>query len=111
KVDVKSTGKAQLIVLTSPTLNYNANQGLRYAVSINGGEEQTLHINGQYKGELGQWQANRIIENETEHDLPTKCEYSIRIRPLEHGIVIQKIMLDFGGLQPSYLGPPQSAQR
>lgn len=111
KVDVKSTGKAQLIVLTSPTLNYNANQGLRYAVSINGGEEQTLNINGHYKGELGQWQANRIIENVTEHDFPQEGEYSIRIRPLEHGIVIQKIMLDFGGLQPSYLGPPQSAQR
>lgn len=111
KIDVRSTGKAKLIVLTSPTLNYNANQGLRYAVSINGGEEQILNINGHYKGELGQWQAKRIIENVTEHDFPKKGEYSIRIRPLEHGIVIQKIMLDFGGLQPSYLGPPQSAQR
>lgn len=111
KIDVRSTGKAKLIVLTSPTLNYNANQGLRYAVSINGGEEQILNINGHYKGELGQWQANRIIENVTEHDFPKEGEYSIRIRPLEHGIVIQKIMLDFGGLQPSYLGPPQSAQQ
>lgn len=111
KVDVKSTGKAKLIVQTSPTLNYNANRGLRYAISINGGEEQILNINGHYKGELGRWQARRIIDNVTEHDFPKEGEYSIRIRPLEHGIVIQKIMLDFGGLQPSYLGPPQSAQR
>lgn len=111
KVDVQSTGRAKLIVLTSPTLNYNANKGLRYAVSINGGEEQVLNMNGHYKGELGRWQANRIIENVTEHDFPAKGEYSIRIRPLEHGIVIQKIMLDFGGLQPSYLGAPESVQR
>ena len=111
KVDVQSTGRAKLIVLTSPTLNYNANKGLRYAVSINEGEERIVNINGHYKGELGKWQANRIIENITEHDFPEKGEYSIRIRPLEHGIVIQKIMLDFGGLQPSYLGAPESDQR
>ncbi len=111
KVDVESTGRAKLIVLTSPTLNYNANKGLRYAVSINGGEERIVNINGHYKGELGKWQASRIIENITEHDFPEKGEYSIRIRPLEHGIVIQKIMLDFGGLQPSYLGAPESDQK
>ncbi len=111
KVDVKSTGNARLTVLTSPTLNYNANKGLRYAVSINGGEEQTVNINGHYKGELGKWQANRIIENVTEHHFDKEGEYTIRIRPLEHGIVIQKILLDFGGLKPSYLGPPQSAQQ
>lgn len=111
KVDIQSIGKAKLIVLTSPTLNYNANKGLRYAVSINGGEEQILNINGHYKGELGRWQANRIIENVTEHHFAKAGEYSIRIRPLEQGIVIQKIMLDFGGLKPSYLGAPESAQR
>lgn len=111
KIDIRSAGKAKLIVLTSPTLNFNANKGLRYAVSVNGDEEQVLNINGHYQGELGKWQANRIIENVTEHHFHQAGEYTIRIRPLEHGIVIQKIMLDFGGLQPSYLGPPQSAQR
>ncbi|PRD54616.1 glycosyl hydrolase 115 family protein [Sphingobacterium gobiense] len=111
KIDIKSTGEAKLIVLTSPTLNYNANKGLRYAVSINGGKEQILNINGHYKGELGKWQANRIIENVTTHRFDKKGEHTIRIRPLEHGIVIQKIMLDLGGLKPTYLGPPQSAKK
>lgn len=111
KVDVKTPGEAKLIVLTSPTLNFNANKGLRYAVSINGEKEQILNMNGHYKGELGKWQANRIIENVTTHQFDQAGEYTIRIRPLEHGIVIQKIMLDFGGLKPSYLGAPQSLQK
>src|SRR5690606_36717748 len=51
KVDIQSIGKAKLIVLTSPTLNYNGNKDLPYRVSINGGEEQILYINGRYKGE------------------------------------------------------------
>lgn len=108
KVDLNTTGKAKLIVLTSPTLNFNANKGLRYAVLIDGGEEQIVNINGHYKGELGKWQAQRIIENVTEHEIPSTGVHTIRIRPMEPGIVFQKIMLDTGGLKPSYLGAPQS---
>lgn len=111
KVDVKTPGKHKLFVLTSPTLNYNANKGLRYGVSINGGQETILNINGHYKGELGRWQARRIIENVTEHDFDAAGVYTIRIRPLEHGIVIQKLLLDTGGLKASYLGAPQSEQK
>lgn len=108
KADLKTKGKARLIVLTSPTLNFNANKGLRYAVSLNGGEEQIVNINGHYKGELGQWQAEQIIETSTIHNIDKEGIHTIRIRPLEPGIVFQKIMLDTGGLKPSYLGAPQS---
>jgi hypothetical protein len=111
KIDVKTPGNAKLIVLTSPTLNFNSNKGLRYGVTINDGPEKILNINGHYKGELGRWQARRIIENVTQHNFETAGEHTIRIRPLEHGIVIQKIMLDFGGLKTSYLGAPQSEQK
>src|SRR5690606_11557761 len=67
KIDLRATGKAKLIVLTSPTLNFNANKGLRYAVSMDGGAEQEVNINGHYRGELGEWQAKRIIETATTH--------------------------------------------
>lgn len=107
-VDLQSTGTAKLIVLTSPTLNFNANKGLRYAVSLDGAKEQIVNINGAYRGELGEWQAKRIIETSTLHSVNTGGVHTIRIRPLEPGIVFQKLMLDLGGLKPSYLGPPQS---
>lgn len=111
KVDIKSIGAHKLNVLTSPTLNYNSNKGLRYAVSINGGKETVVNINGHYKGELGQWQARRIIDNITTHEFSKPGEYTIRIRPLDQGIVIQKIILDTGGMKATYLGPPQSKVR
>ncbi|GHE35184.1 hypothetical protein GCM10017764_18040 [Sphingobacterium griseoflavum] len=111
KMAISTIGEGKLMVLTSPTLNYNANQGLRYAVSINGGAEQVININGHYRGELGQWQARRIIENQSTHQFSQAGEYSVRIRPLEQGIVIQKIILDMGGRKPSYLGPPESKQK
>lgn len=107
-VDIKTAGKAKLIVLTSPTLNFNANKGLRYAVSIDGGKEEIVNINGHYKGELGQWQGERIINTSSNIGIDAQGVHRIRIRALEPGIVFQKILLDLGGLKPSYLGAPQS---
>ena len=107
-IDLKSTGEAKIIILVSPTLNFNANKGLRYAISIDGGDEQIVNINGHYRGELGQWQARSIIETSTTHNIDKTGKHTVRFRPLDPGIVLQKIMIDMGGLKPSYLGAPQS---
>lgn len=109
KVNLQTVGDARLILLLSPTLNFNSNKGLRYAVSIDGGEEQIVNFNGHYKGELGEWQANRIIKSTTEHTFSNTGLHTIRFRVLDPGIVLQKVMLDMGGLKPSYMGAPQSA--
>lgn len=107
-MDMKTIGEGKLIILTAPTLNFNSNRGLRYAVSIDGGEEQVVNINGHYKGELGKWQAESIIETSSKFKISTTGRHTIRFRVLDAGIVLQKIMLDMGGLKPSYLGAPQS---
>jgi hypothetical protein len=107
-VELTSTGEAELTFFFSPTLNWNANKGLRYAVSINGGEEQIVNINGHYRGELGPWQGERIIKTSTKHYIENAGRNTIRFRVLEPGIVLQKLILDMGGLKPSYLGAPQS---
>ena len=107
-MDLKTIGEENLIILTAPTLNFNSNRGLRYAVSIDGGEEQVVNINGHYKGELGKWQAESIIETSSKFKISTTGRHTIRFRVLDAGIVLQKIMLDMGGLKPSYLGAPQS---
>jgi hypothetical protein len=107
-VELTSTGEAELTFFFSPTLNWNANKGLRYAVSINGSEEQIVNINGHYRGELGPWQGERIIRTSTKHYIENAGINTIRFRVLEPGIVLQKLILDMGGLKPSYLGAPQS---
>lgn len=110
-VDLKTTGEAKLIVLVSPTLNFNSNRGLRYAVSIDGEEEQIVNINQTYTiKEMEKWQANSINEIFTPHQISTSGRHTIRFRVLDPGIVLQKIMLDIGGLKPSYLGAPQSKE-
>jgi len=110
-MELSTTGEVKVEVLVSPTLNYNANRGLRYAVSFDGGEEQIVNFNGHYKGELGQWQAQSIIKTSTTHQIAAPGRHILRFRALDPGIVLQKIMVDTGGLKPSWLGAPESEKR
>ncbi len=104
-------GQSTVHLWFSPTLNFNANKGLRYAVRIDGGEEQIININGHYRGELGEWQATHIIKTKTDHMLTKQDKHTLYIRPLDPALVLQKVMIDFGGLKESYLGAPESEIR
>lgn len=101
-------GEASVLVRFSSTLNFNNNKGLRYAVSLDGGEEQVVNINGDYRGDLGKWQAEHIIDTQTSHSLTKKGKHTLRLRPLDSALVLQKIMIDFGGLKSSFLGAPET---
>ncbi len=109
-VYLQSAGDATLKLLFSPTLNFNANKGLRYAVSIDGGEEQIVNFNQKFtEQEREHWVANSIIESVTKHHFTSAGLHTIKYRVIDSGIVLQKILLDMGGLKPSYLGAPESS--
>ena len=101
-------GSVEVQVFLAPTLNFNANKGLRYALSFDGGEETVVNFNGHYQGELGAWQGERVIKTATPMTVGGAGNHTLRIRVLEPGIVFEKILIDFGGLRPSYLGAPES---
>lgn len=107
-IDFSSTGNVEIEILLSPTLNFNGNKGLSYAISLAGGDEQIINFNGHYQGELGKWQAEHIIRSKTTHSIPDKGEQILRFRVLNPGIVLQKIIINTGGVKPSYLGAPES---
>ena len=103
-----STGLFEVQLLLAPTLNFNSNKGLRYEISFDGQQPQIINFNGNYRGELGQWQSEHIIKSLTKHTITTPGKHTLRFRMLDSGIVIEKILINTGGLQPSYLGPPES---
>jgi hypothetical protein len=54
--------------------------------------------------------ANNIIIVSAKFTLKTEGKHTLKIAPLDAGIVMQKIVLDFGGVKPSYLGPPENRE-
>jgi hypothetical protein len=104
-----TVGTVTILILLSPTLNYNANKGLRYAISVDGDPEQIINFNAEYDvKKMEHWQANRIIHSVSYHDFKEAGAHVLKWRPLDPGVVLQKIIVDTGGLQESYLGPPES---
>ena len=104
----ETTGEFPIHILVSPTLNFNDNKGLRYAISMDGGAEQIVNINEKYDiKKMEKWQGNSINETITRRKIDNAGKHTLRFRVLEHGIVLQKKMIDLGGLKKSYLGAPE----
>nr|WP_315155424.1 glycosyl hydrolase 115 family protein [uncultured Flavobacterium sp.] len=108
EIDFTSSGEFTVQLLLAPTLNFNSNKGLRYEISFDGEKPQTVNFNGHYRGELGKWQAEQIIKSSVKLSVSKSGKHTLRFRVLEPGIVLQKILIDTGGLLPSYLGAPES---
>ncbi|QIG88325.1 glycosyhydrolase [Chryseobacterium sp. POL2] len=107
-IDFATTGTFDIELLLAPTLNFNHNKGLRYELSLDGKNPQTINFNGHYKGELAEWQAEHIIKSKSKIAIDKRGKHSLRFKVLEPGIVLQKILINTGGLKPSYLGAPES---
>ena len=110
-VETERAGKVCVELALAPTLNFNHNRGLRYAVSFDGEKEQIVNFNGHYRGELDEWQRSHIILSRTEHELKETGRHTLRIRPLDPGIVIERIQIDAGGLKKTFLGAPETLKR
>lgn len=107
-VDFSSTGTFEVQLLLAPTLNFNSNKGLRYEISFDGEKPQIVNFNGNYRGELGQWQSEHIIKSITKHAIMKPGKHTLRFRALDAGIVLEKVLINIGGLKSSYLGAPES---
>ena len=53
-----------------------------------------------------EWVRNNIIGSESKHTVNQTGRHTLKIFRVDPGVVIQKIIVDTGGLRKSYLGPP-----
>ncbi len=109
-------------VHVSPTLNFHDTEGRQYAISFDDEPPQVVNIHG---GETSQvtpphaganhrdwekWVAENVIRTTTEQQLDAPGEHVLKFWMVDPGLVLEKIVIDAGGLKPSYLGPPESAR-
>jgi hypothetical protein len=102
-------------VVVKSTLDFLNVGGFEYSVSLDGGEPQTVNFNktlvdrqpymySDYYPAV----ARRIVEKTVELPVAQADIHELTIRPRHPGIVFEKIVVDFGGYQPSYLFMPES---
>lgn len=100
--ETSSSGEFQVEVFLSPSLNWN-NSGLIYGYQIYDGAEVEINFNGKYKGELGNWQADRIIRSLSVAKLE-QGKHRLLFYAKSPDVILQKIVLHFGEIKETYLG-------
>lgn len=94
----------------SPTIDFTNTDGLKFAISIDNNPATIVNISKDYQTEAawGRSVANsiKIFKTSLKFDKPGK--HTLKYWMVNPGVVLQKLVLDLGGLKPSFLGPPET---
>lgn len=106
-----SKDSLKLLSYFSPTLNFhNDETGLQFAVSIDEEQPQIISLNKEDNNVRiwGEWVSNNIIIKTTRHFVSKPGKHVLKFWMVDPGVVLQKLVIDLGGVKPSYLGPPET---
>ena len=95
-----------------PTHPIVSGRGLRLSVAIDDGPPQLLSVTRGFDPKSAEWK-ERVLANATEAvaTMPATLaagSHTLRIIAVDTGVVVDKIVIDLGGLTPSYDGPPET---
>jgi hypothetical protein len=114
KIYFFNTGTFKVTGVFAPTLNYMAGRGLQYGISFDDEIPQVINlVPNDYNARNGNsdWE-NTVSDNarfsKSTHNINSSGYHTLKIFMIDPGVVLQKIIVNTGGLKPSYLGPPES---
>jgi hypothetical protein len=108
------SGPAKVTAITAPSLNLVPDRGLRYAVSFDDEAPRIVALVPQgYRAMNGNqdWEqsvSDSARNGRSQHRIAGAGYHTLKVWMVDPGVVIQKLLVDLGGLKPSYLGPPES---
>ncbi len=105
-------GEVEVEAILAPTLGFVPGRGLRYAISFD--REPPQVIDALAQNSLKDWEAtvkDSVRKVRTTHNLATSGMHVLKFWMVDPGVVLEKLVVDMGGVRPSYLGPPESSRR
>ncbi len=105
-------GRVDVEAVLSPTLNFTPGRGLRYAISFDDDPPQV--IDALANNTQSDWETSvkdSVRKVRSTHTVALPGFHTLKFWMVDPGIVLEKIVVDLGGVKPSYLGPPESFHR
>jgi hypothetical protein len=102
-------GKVEVETILSPTLNFVPGRGLRYAISFDDQPPQV--IDALARNSLSDWETtvkDSVRKVRSSHTLSGSGYHTLKFWMVDPGVVLEKLVVNLGGVRPSYLGPPES---
>lgn len=108
-VELFTKGDIDIQTIVAPTLNFVPGRGLRFAIGFDDETPKVVDIlaNNQHPD----WQKSvqdGVRVAYSAFKLANAGHKNLRIYMVDPGFTVQKIIINTGGLKPSYLGPEQS---
>lgn len=114
----KDIDKVRVHVVVKSTLDFLNKGGLEYTVSLDGKAPQKVNFNSDLNekpeniySKYYPTIARRVIENTLDMESSNGKEHTLTFTPLDPGIVLEKIVIDYGGYMKSYLFGEESKYR
>jgi hypothetical protein len=98
----------------APSLNFFASKGLQFAMSFDDQPPQIINfVSKDYAVAYSNndWQdsvRNGVRTVKSTHTLTDAGYHTLKVWMVDPGVVLEKIVVNTGGVKPSYLGPPES---
>jgi hypothetical protein len=109
-----SKDSVQVTLITSPLLNFMPGRDIRIAVSFDDKEPRYItNVPDKFKVHWSNpdW-AKTVVKqarySETTLYITNPGYHTLKVWMIDPGVIVQKIIVNTGGLKPSYLGPPES---
>jgi len=103
------TGSFTMQTILAPTLNFVPGRGLRFAVSIDDGPRTVVDV--LEHNTQNDWQ-QAVSDGVRKVSIPLTIGdagyHTLKIWMVDPGVVLERIVLEYEQLLPSYLGPPGS---
>jgi hypothetical protein len=102
-------GELEVEAILAPTQNFVPGRGLRYAISWD--DQPPEVIDALEHNALHDWEET---VKDSVRKVKTKCtvtgagHHTLKFWMVDPGVVLQKLVVNTGGVKPSYLGPPES---
>ncbi|BET69497.1 glycosyl hydrolase 115 family protein [Opitutales bacterium ASA1] len=108
-VFLRSAGEVVVEWHCAPSLDFLPGEGLRFGVSLGDAPVEVVKLDTW--ATLATWEksvADSVRVVRTRHRVDSPGAHTLRFWMVTPGVVLQKVVVDAGGLKPSYLGPPES---
>lgn len=107
-------GIVQIQTILAPTWPIVPGRGMRYAIGIGKGKPKVVDFVAGMDGTDEAWEESvmdGVRIGISEHKVKKAGPTTIRLYMVDPAVAVQKIVVDTGGLKPSYLGPPESPKK
>lgn len=115
RMTLLTPGEVTVWAYLSPRAGVLPTPGLRYAVAFDDAAPQVVDVikttGADHTGMNRQWErltSDNVNLTATRHVIGAPGPHVLKFWMVDPTVVVQKLVVDAGGLRPSYLGPPES---